>query len=139
MWDLIVKLVGGSLGGGLLGILGQFAVGWMETKRLDAESRRRISEMEAMRNMKIAEGELRAFDSAQNAAGNASAGAPGWCAAVITLTRPVLTFLLLCFAVYVYATAAPEVRAGMTDETTACAFGAVWFWFGSRYQARLRK
>lgn len=139
MWDLVVKAIGGAFGGGLLGIVGQFAVGWMETKRLDAESKRRIAELQAMRDLKITEGELRAFDSAQNAAGNSSVGAPAWCAAVLTLTRPVLTLLLVLFAACVYFSATPEVRAGMTDETTACAFGAVWFWFGSRYQSRLRK
>lgn len=136
MFELIGKLLSGAVGGGLLGIAGQFLVAWMETRRLDAESRRRISEMRALAEMKAEESAWGAFAAAQTAA-QPPQNVPPWCAAVITLTRPALTLLLLCFAVYVYSTATPQVRGDMTTEIVACAFGAVWFWFGSRYQSRL--
>jgi len=132
--DLILN----AAGGGLLGIAGQFLVGWMETRRLDAESRRRIAEAQALSQLKLEEANANAFAAAQTAAAAPAERSPAWCAAVLTLTRPALTLLLLAFAAYVYSTATPEVRAEMTGETTACAFGAVWFWFGSRYQSRLR-
>lgn len=136
MWDLVLKALSGALGGGLLGILGQFLVGWMETRRLDAESARRIAEMRAMADIKTEEAKWTAFTAAQTAA-KPSGTEPAWCAAVITLTRPVLTVLLVGFAMYVYSTATNDVRAEMTNETLACCFGAVWFWFGNRYQARI--
>lgn len=131
--DLILN----AAGGGLFGILGQFLVGWMETRRLDAESARKIAEMKALAEMKAEESAWNAFTAAQQAAAPVET-APRWCNAVLTLTRPALTLLLLAFAAYVYSTATPATRAEMTGETTACAFGAVWFWFGSRYQSRLR-
>lgn len=136
MIDLIIKLATGALGGGLLGIASQFLVGWMETRRLDAESARKIAEMKALAEIKAEESAWQAFSAAQGAARPAG-NEPGWCAAVLTLTRPALTVLLVAFACYVYSTATPAVRAEMTTETTACCFGAVWFWFGSRYQSKL--
>lgn len=136
MIDLVAKLLSGALGGGLLGIAGQFLVGWMETRRLDSESRRKIAELKALAEIKAEESAWTAFTAAQEAT-KAPENVPAWCAAVLTLTRPALTLCLLAFAIYVYATAAPAVRADMTVETTACAFGAVWFWFGSRYQSRI--
>jgi hypothetical protein len=134
----ILELIFNAASGGLVGILGQFLVGWMESRRLDADSRRKIAEIQAIAAAKADEAALQAFTAAQNAAAPAE-NAPAWCAAVLTLVRPALTLLLLSFAVFVYYTATPAVRADITGETLACAFGAVWFWFGSRYQSRLRQ
>ena len=132
-FDLLLN----AAGGGLLGIVGQLAVGWFEIKRADAESRRRIAEMEALSKIRVEEAAMRAFEASQSA-GKPSGNEPGWAAAVLTLARPVLTLLLVGFAVYVYSSASGEVRSDMTGEITACAFGAVWWWFGSRYQARIK-
>lgn len=131
--DLLIN----AAGGGLLGIVGQLAVGWFEIKRADAESRRRIAELEAASKIRVEEAQWRAFEKSQDA-GRLFGNEPGWAAAVLTLARPFLTLLLVCFVVYVYATAAGEVKADMSGEITACGFGAVWWWFGSRYQGRTR-
>lgn len=133
----LLSILGNVASGGLLGILGQVAVGFLETWRADKESKRKIEEMKALSSIRVEESTWAAFGEAQKSAA-APDNAPPWAAAVITLTRPALTLLLVLFAAYVYISAVPEVRADMSGEITACAFGAVWFWFGSRYQSRVR-
>lgn len=136
----ILDLLANFAGGGLLGIVGQFAVGWLDVWRADKESARRIAEMRALADIKTEEGKQAAFAAAQAAESSTATAGHAWPAveAVKTLWRPFLTLLLLCFLAYVYATATETVRADITGELTACSLGAIWFWFGTRYAAAIR-
>lgn len=133
----ILDLLANAAGGGLLGLVSQVGLGWFEVWRADKESARKISEMKALAEIKVEEGKQAAFVAAQDAE-RSTAGGYIWAETVKTLWRPFLTLLLLCFLGYVFATSTAEVRADMTGELTACALGAVWFWFGTRYAAGLR-
>jgi hypothetical protein len=135
----ILDIVTNFAGGGLLGIVGQFAVGWLEVWRADKESARKIAEMKALAEIKTEEVKQAAFAAAQAAEQSTNTGHGWlWVEAVKTLWRPFLTLLLLGFLVYVYSTANEYVRGEITGELTACALGAIWFWFGTRYAAALR-
>lgn len=135
----ILDALSSFAGGGLLGIVGQFAVGWLDVWRADKESARKISEMKALAEIKTEEGKQVAFAAAQAAEQSTNTGHGWlWVEAVKTLWRPFLTLLLLCFLAYVYGTATETVRSDITGELTACSLGAIWFWFGTRYAAAIR-
>lgn len=138
IWDLIGKALSGIAGGGLLGLAGQALVGWLEMKRLDADSRRRIAEAQAFADIKSEESAWTAFAASQKAS-EVPVNVPAWCAAIITLFRPFLTLLFFCLAWYAFGSVSEADRANVVSEVFACAFGLAYWWFGSRYQARLRK
>lgn len=131
-----LSLLSSVASGGLLGLVGQGLVGWLEIYRADKESARKIAEMRALADIRVEEAAWNAFAASQKA-GEAPANVPPWCAAVITLFRPFLTLLFFGLAAYAFATAAPAAREGMLAEVNACAFGLAYWWFGSRYQSRL--
>lgn len=133
----ILDMLINAAGGGLLGLVSQLGLGWFEVWRADKESARKIAEMQALSQIKVEEGRQVAFAAAQHAEAQ-STGGYVWAETIKTLWRPFLTLLLLSFLAYVFATSTPEIRADMTGELTACALGAVWFWFGTRYAAGLR-
>lgn len=131
------SLLSSVASGGVLGLLGQGLVGWLEIYRADKESARKIAEMRALAEIKTEEAAWNAFAASQKAS-EAPANVPAWCAAIITLFRPALTLLFFGLAAYAFATASADVRASMISEVNACAFGLAYWWFGSRYQSRLR-
>jgi hypothetical protein len=110
-------------------------------KRKEAEVE--IMRMEAMAKIKVEEMSWAAFGKSQEGVNEdvqVSDKAAPW---VINLgelvdcfrgaTRPALTWLLLGFLVYVYATAEPTQRATLAEQITFGAFTALFWWFGSRY------
>lgn len=121
----------------MLGLIGQGLVGWLEIYRADKESSRKIAEMRALAEIKTEEAAWHAFAASQKAS-EPPANVPPWCAAIITLFRPFLTLLFFGLAAYAFATAAPAARDSMLTEINACAFGLAYWWFGSRYQSRVR-
>ena len=132
----ILGLLSSVASGGLLGLLGQGLVGWLEIYRADKESARKIAEMRALAEIKVEEAAWAAFAASQKAS-EAPANVPPWCAAIITLFRPFLTLLFFGLAAYAFATSGPAARESMLSEVNACAFGLAYWWFGSRYQKRI--
>lgn len=133
----LLELLSNFAGGGLLGLISQLGLGWFETWRADKESARKIAEMEALARIKVEEAAMHAFGNAQTAEATTRGGSQ-WAENIKTLWRPFLTLLLLVFLAVVFVMASPEVRADLSGELTACALGAVWFWFGTRYVSGLR-
>lgn len=124
--------------GGLVGIIGQLGVCALEEWRAGRESARKIAEMKALAEIKAEEAAWNAFAASQKAS-EAPANVPAWCAATITLFRPGLTLLFFGLAAYAFAVATDATRAETLGEINSCAFGLAYWWFGSRYQARLRQ
>lgn len=132
----ILGILTSAASGGILGLVGQGLVGWLEIYRADRESARKIAEMKALAEIKVEETAWQAFAASQKAS-EPPANVPPWCAAIITLFRPFLTLLFFGLAAYAFATSAPAARDAMLSEVNACAFGLAYWWFGSRYQQRL--
>ena len=132
----VLSFLSSIASGGVLGLLGQGLVGWLEIYRADKESARKIAEMRALAEIKTEEAAWHAFAASQKAS-EPPANVPAWCAAIITLFRPFLTLLFFGLAAYAYATSPADLRAGMVSEVNACAFGLAYWWFGSRYQQRI--
>lgn len=125
------------LSGGVLGVVGQLGVGFLEEWRAGREHDRKLAEMKLAGELKADAAAWDAFAASQKAS-EVAANVPAWCAAVITLFRPFLTVLFFGLAAYAFAVATAAQRSTTLDDVNACAFGLAYWWFGSRYQARLR-
>lgn len=136
--SFLATLLAGAASGGLLGILGQVGVGALEEFRAGREHKRKLEEMKALQEIKVEDAAWRAFEASQ-AASKVPDNVSPWCANAITLFRPSLTVLFFGLAATAYFNAPDNVRADTVSEINACAFGLAYWWFGSRYQARLRK
>jgi hypothetical protein len=133
-----LSILTGAASGGLLGLVGQLGVGALEEFRAGREHSRKLAEMRALQEMKVEDSAWRAFEASQ-AASKVPDNVSPWCANTITLVRPGLTVLFFGLAATAYFNAPDTVRADTLSEINACAFGLAYWWFGSRYQARLKK
>lgn len=134
----LLSLAASVFSSGALGLLGQLGVAALDEWKAGRESARKIAEMRAVAEIKADEAQWAAFTESQKSA-QAPANAPSWAAAVQVVWRPFLTLLFFGLATYGFAVAAPERRQETLVEINACAFGLAYWWFGSRYQQKLRK
>lgn len=146
MFSFISSALGGSLLGGLLSIVQR----WIDVKAKGMEADIEIRKMEAMSRLKVAEGELAAFNTSQQSNEDVAmpANTPAWVAAIRILvdsfrafTRPGLTWaMLLTLSIFIFSdkigiTATEAVLADFVFTTST----AVMWWFGSRPMARTSK
>lgn len=134
MWSFLTSI----LSGGFLGVIGQLGIGVLDEWKAGRESARKIAEMKALAEIKAEEAAWNAFAASQKAS-EMPAGAPPWALCVQILWRPFLTLLFFGLATYGFTQAEPERKAELMGEVFACAFGLAYWWFGSRYQQKLRK
>lgn len=142
--DGILGLLFNAASGGVIGGLLNLGTRWFEVYAKREEAKTEIMKMEAMARIKVEEMSWAAFGKSQEGANEdmqVSDRASHW---VINLgelvdcfrgaTRPALTWLLLFFLGYVYATAEPAQRAALAEQITFASFTALFWWFGSRYK-----
>jgi hypothetical protein len=142
----ILGLLFNAASGGIVGGLLNLGTRWFEVYAKKKEAEVEIMRMEAMAKIKVEEMSWAAFGKSQENANEdvqISDKASPW---VINLgelvdcfrsaTRPALTWLLLGFLVYVYATSEPAQRTTLAEQITFGAFTALFWWFGSRYTAK---
>jgi hypothetical protein len=140
----ILSLLFNAASGGIVGGLLNLGTRWFEVYAKKKEAEVEIMRMEAMAKIKVEEMSWAAFGKSQEGVNEdvqISDKASPW---VINLgelvdcfrgaTRPALTWLLLAFLVYVYATSEPAQRASLAEQITFGAFTALFWWFGSRYK-----
>lgn len=141
----ILSLLFNAASGGIVGGLLNLGTRWFDVYAKKKEAEIEIMRMEAMAKIRVEEMSWAAFGKSQEGANDdvtVSDKASPW---VINLgelvdcfrgiTRPALTWLLLGFLVYVYATAPEAQRAVLAEQITFGAFTALFWWFGSRYTA----
>ena len=139
-WNFLISAAGGTILGGVTQMLGTVVA---EAREWSA-SKRRIAELQALKEKEIAIGELEAFTKAQEgtmASGyQPPAAAPmamHWLftlgEAVSRLVRPVM---VAGACVYVW-TRPPEVIAGLQSEILTFSFACGYFWLGTRLQRQV--
>jgi hypothetical protein len=129
--------VGGSLLGGLTQILGS-AVG--EMKEWSA-SKRRIAELQALKEKEIAIGELEAFSKAVEGTTSSSytppSTAPAWMHGLMVIaafaTQMVRPLMVFGACAYIWTRPADQL-AGLQPEILTVSFACVYFWLGVRHQ-----
>jgi hypothetical protein len=142
----ILSLLFNAASGGIVGGLLNLGTRWFEVYAKRKEAEVEIMKMEAMAKIKVEELSWAAFGKSQEGVNEdvqISDKASPW---VINLgelvhcfrgaTRPALTWLLLGFLIYVYATSEPAQRASLAEQITFGAFTALFWWFGSRYNRK---
>ena len=133
--NILDALFNATIGGGIVGSALHLVTDWADRKN-------KIAIMEAQAKSAEASESWKAFTAAQSnsSALNIPANVPGWIAGVATLvwaikeaTRPFLTACAVVLVALTYLKSTVEVRATITPEILAASFGAIYFWFGSRY------
>lgn len=132
------SLIGNIASGGLLGLVGQLAVGWMSMKEKAQANAHELALMEAQRATATEVAAGKSFDASQVAETSTAAGISTWAANIKTLWRPALTLLLLALTSFIYFTASAEVRTEISGEIVTATTACVFWWFGSRQQRHLR-
>jgi hypothetical protein len=142
----IIDLLFNAAGGGVVGSLLHLGTAWFETYQQKKKAEVDIMIMKAQTEAATNKAGWDAFIESQKNANEdvqISDKASVW---VINLgelvdcfrsaTRPLLTWFLLLFLVFVYIKSAPTVRITMTNEITFGSFTALFWWFGSRYSKK---
>ena len=139
MWEFLMSAMGGSLLGGITQLLGIFAG---EAKEWSA-SKRRIAELQALKERDIAIGELEAFTKAQ-AGTMASAYQPPvnapmgmhWLFTVVEcITRLIRPLMVLGACAYVWSLP-KETLGNLQAEIITFSFACGYFWLGTRLQVK---
>jgi hypothetical protein len=140
IFSFFTSAVGGTVLGGATQLLGTLAG---EAKEWSA-SRRRIAELQALKEKEIAIGELEAFTKAQEGTMPSNyqppANAPMAMHWVFTLveaaTRLVRPAMVAGACAYVWSRP-PEAIAGLQAELLTFSFACGYFWLGTRLQRQL--
>lgn len=133
----LTSAVGGTVLGGVTQLLGTFA---NEAKEWSA-SKRRIAELQAMKERDIAIGELAAFTKAQEGTlassyqppTNAPMGMHWLFTVVECVTRAVRPLMVIGACGYIW-TRPPEVLGNLQPEILTVSFACIYFWLGMRHQ-----
>jgi len=146
MFSFISSALGGSLLGGVLSLFQK----WFDVKAKSMEADIEIRKAEALARLKVAEGELAAFNTSQQANEDVAipANTPAWVSAIRVLvdafrafTRPGLTWaMIITLACVIFGdklgiTATEAIISDFVFTTST----AVMWWFGSRPLARTAK
>jgi hypothetical protein len=144
----ILSLLFNAASGGIVGGLLNLGTRWFDVYAKRKEAEIEIMRMKAMAEIKVEELSWAAFGKSQENVNEdvvISDKASPWVINIgelvdcfRSLTRPALTWLLLCFLVYVYATSEPAARVSLAEQITFGAFTALFWWFGSRYTSPKR-
>ena len=146
--SFISEILGNVASGGLLGLFGSLATGWMELKKFDRETVRIRDQHEHEQGMAklgadvaMEAGKAAAFTASQTsaAADSAASGVAPWAATLRAATRPLLTWLLVAIAAVIAIYAPAEQQARAASELVGLAGMAVGWWFGSRATLRFTK
>lgn len=159
--SFLADLLGTAAGGGVFGLAGAIAKGWleikqqrarMEEKRLDAEIQRDILKLQT--DKATIEGEAVAFARSQDAAapstevtsalaGIASTTAQTWFVLLLeglrSGTRPLLTWAAHCMAFIIFFHLSEEMRRDVLMQVFAMASTYGGWWFGTRQVFRFNK
>jgi hypothetical protein len=134
--SFLASAAGGTVLGGITQLLGTFA---SEAKEWSA-SKRRIAELQAMKERDIAIGELTAFTKAQDgfsASYTPPPTAPAWTHAVFTIVEAIIKLIRPTMVVgacwYLWNLPQPEID-GLRPEIVAFCFSIGYAWIGIRVQ-----
>lgn len=150
----LIGFVSSAVGGALLGEVGKWATGWLEMKKADADSKRKIAELKAMSEIKVTEEQWKTFReslSQGNSEYTVPAGLSGWALTVVsfvllgvhTCVKMVRVALVIWAAIFMYRlwreTPEGPDKTYLLYELTAIAFAVIYWWIGERYQRRTLK
>ena len=134
--NIIDALFSATVGGGLIGSGVHLLTDYLDRKN-------KIAMLEAQTKSTEAVEAWKAFTAAQQGTSVPFAvptNAAPWASTLYTLvaalkdvTRPLLTFCAVGIVLTVYLKSTPVAREQATPEILAASFGAIYFWFGSRY------
>lgn len=133
------SLLGNVASGGVLGLVGQLATGWLHIKEKAQANAHELALIEAQKGLATEQASAAAFAASQSAEAATAGNVSPWAANIKTLWRPALTLLLLVLTTGIYFSAAPEVRAEISGDVVTATTACIFWWFGSRYQDGLRK
>lgn len=133
------SLLGNVASGGVLGLVGQLATGWLHLKEKAQENAHELALIEAQKGLAVEQANATAFAASQQAEATTAANVSPWAANIKTLWRPALTLLLLILTAGIYYSAAADVRAEISGDIVTATTACIFWWFGSRYQDGLRK
>jgi hypothetical protein len=131
----LVEILFNAAGGGVVGSALHCLTDWIDTKNKIALMNAQVAAAEKTEAWK-------AFAASQGDAGPlvVPAGVPSWVSSCYVLaftlkevTRPALTWASIGLITFVYTTASPATRDGMTPELMFGAFTAIFWYFGARY------
>lgn len=154
-WEGIIGATGalfGSAGmGGITGILGSFANGWLKQKRfpqeMELEKMRFEHKLRLMETKHSQVGMMKSYDSEIALAENV----PSWAAGIKTLWRPALTMLLIGLTGFIFyflstgeltletGTPSTEIMTYLVRTIVFTTATAILWWFGDRAQTITRK
>lgn len=139
--SFLLSAAGGTVLGGVTQLLGTFAA---EAREWSA-SKRRIAELQAIKEKDIAIGELAAFTKAQEGFTSTyapPAGAPGWTHGVFTvveaITKLVRPAMVIGACWYVWSLPADQL-GGLQPEIVTFCFAIGYAWIGIRHQKQSGK
>lgn len=135
--SFLASAAGGTILGGFTQLLGS-AVG--ELKEWSA-SKRRIAELQALKEKEIAIGELEAFSKAVEGTTSSSyappATAPNWMHGLMVIaafsTQMVRPLMVAGACWYIWSRPSEQL-AGLQPEILTVSFACVYFWLGVRHQ-----
>jgi len=140
--SFLTSAVGGTLLGGVVQMLG---TGVAELREWSA-SKRRIAELQALKEKQIAIGELEAFTKAQSGTLASQYQPPPaapmgmhWLFTVVEcLTRSIRPLMAVGACVYIW-TRPPEMLGELQAEILVASFSCIYFWLGIRHQAAVAR
>lgn len=144
----LIGFLTSSVGGLLLGGIGQAATQALEIWRANSESKRKIAEMEAMAKIKVEETSWAAFQESLKARNssftmpaNASAGM-NWVfvlvEASVRMVNVVLTIGAVVLLWHFWQQLDANSKAQFYPEVAAFCMACGYWWIGQRYQGKLQ-
>lgn len=144
----LIAFLTSSVGGALLGALGQGVTQLIENYRANQESKRKIAEMEALAKIKVEETSWAAFQESLKARSSSftmPANATPWqnwvfviVEAIVRLVNPALTLAAVLILWNFYHTLSAELKGQFFPEVAAFSFAVCYWWIGQRYQGKLQ-
>ena len=146
--SLIASLLTSAAGGGLLGVLGQGVNNCLEIWRASAESKRKIAEIIALKDVKVEESSWACFNETlktRNSSFTMPQNATVWqnwvfvgVEAIVRLMNPILTLGAIVILWNFYHSLDAAAQREFFPEISAWAFACTYWWIGQRAQAKLQ-
>ena len=134
-----LEILGNVASGGVLGLVGQLATGWMHLKEKAQDNAFQLAMMDKQAESAKETAASVAFGASQAAEAQTNTGGVyPWAQTVKTLWRPFLTLLLLVLTTVVYFRSDPVAQSQIASAVVTASDACVFWWFGSRYQASLK-